>query len=573
MKGGTPLTVNRLESTLPAGSTAAEVGTLDRGLERAARSDGGLTFIDAQLAESFFSYADMLDRAERTAAALRERECEPGDRVCLLGSTTPDLLATLFASWRAGLVPTIAPLPRGSDLGPWFDALRERMHASGSRLLLAPEAFEHALRDKLPSAPIVAFEQLQSAARLDEPLPASPADTAYLQFTSGSTGRSRAVALGHAQILWNVFGAVTDCLELTPEDVRVTWLPLYHDFGLVMLLSAVFTAAPLIVAPPEEFLRRPGLWMDACSRYRAAVTGGPNSAFALATRDLELNPRELDLSSLRIVLNGSEPIDAATMRGFERAASRHGLPENATCPSYGMAEATLAVTAVRPDQPVRVFAVDSAELTDRRRARLVDGDAGDARQLVGCGTPDPASEVRILDDGGDELPPWQVGEIVVRGPSVMVGYDGDDEATAGVLRDGWLHTGDLGFVTDDGELVPCGRIKDMVIVGGRNLYPEEFELLSERVEGVRRGNTIAFSLPDTERMVLVAETKVDADAAAELAARVLRTLRGQLDSAPMDVVVVPAGTLPKTSSGKRQRAACRELFLADDLPALARASA
>jgi fatty-acyl-CoA synthase len=565
--------VKRFDSTIPAGSSAADVGTLDRGLELAAESDGGLTFIDAQLNESFVSYKEMLERAERVAGALRERDCNPGDRLCLLGSTTPDLLATLFGSWRAGLVPTIAPLPRGSDLGPWFDALRERMRASGSRLLLAPEAFDHALRDKLPSAPIVAFERLRSAERIDTPAEAAPGDLAYLQFTSGSTGRSRAVALGHGQILWNVFGAVTDCLELTGEDVRVTWLPLYHDFGLVMLLSAVFTAAPLIVAPPEEFLRRPGSWMDACAHYGAAVTGGPNSAYGLATRDLELNPRELDLSSLRIVLNGSEPIDSATMRGFERAASRYGLPPNATCPSYGMAEVTLAVTAVRPDQPVRVLTVDSADLSDRRRARLVDAGTEGSRELVGCGTPDPASEVRILDDGGDELPPWRVGEIVVRGPSVMIGYDGDDAATAEVLRDGWLHTGDLGFVTDDGELVPCGRIKDMVIVGGRNLYPEEFELLSERVDGVRRGNTIAFSLPDTERMVLVAETKLDGDAAADLAARVLRSLRGQLESAPMDVVVVPAGTLPKTSSGKRQRAACRELFLADELPALAKARA
>jgi fatty-acyl-CoA synthase len=555
-------------------NAAAEVTTLERGLERAASSDAGITFIDSHLSESYVGYAEMLERAERVAAGLRAAGCAPGERVCLLGSTTPDLLAALFGAWRAGLVPTVAPLPRGADLGPWFEALRERMRASGSKALLAPEAFEHAIREKLPSAPIVAFERLTAhPERIAEALDVKPTDLAFLQFTSGSTGSSRAVALGHSQILWNVFGDITECLELTPSDIRVTWLPLYHDFGLIWLLSAVFTGAPLIVEPPEEFLRRPGSWMDACSRYRAAATGGPNSAFGLATRDLKLNPRELDLSNLRIVLNGSEPVDVQTMRGFERAAEPHGLPANASCPSYGMAEVTLAVTAVRPTQPVRVYTVDSAELSDARRARFVDEGSDGARELVGCGPPDEATEIRIVDEQGAQLPPWQVGEVLVRGPSVMIGYYGDEAGTSQVLREGWLHTGDLGFMSDDGELVPCGRLKDMIIVGGRNLYPEEFELLSERVEGVRRGNTIAFSIPGEERMVVVAETRLEADDAADLAARLLRSLRAQLDGAPIEAVVVPSGTLPKTSSGKRQRRACREQFLAGELPALGRARA
>jgi fatty-acyl-CoA synthase len=557
----------------PERAAAETVKRLPEGLELGAARGAGLTLVDAQLNETPVSYASLRDDAERVAAALREHGLKPGDRVSLVGSTSLQLLQALFGAWRAGLVPSIGTLPRNpAQLDVWLEGLATRSRFVEARAVLSAEAFSGLLGDRGIAPLTLTVEQLAAHGHgIDEPIGGAPDDVAYLQFTSGSTGASRAVALTHLQILSNVFDAVTRFLVLRGEDVRVSWLPLYHDFGLIWLLSAVCVGAPMVLQPPEEFLRRPGSWMDACSRYGAAATGGPNQAFGLATRDLRWNPRELDLERLRIVLNGSEPIDVGTVEGFLAEARRHGLPANASCPSYGLAEATLAVSSVRPEAPVRTFTVDRDELADRRVARLVEGEGDRVRKLVGCGYTPEVTDLRVVDDDGADLPPWRVGEILVRGPSVMAGYWGDEEATAAVVRDGWLHTGDLGFLTDDGEIVPCGRIKDMIIVAGRNVYPEECELVAEHVDGVRRGNTIAFSLSESERMVVVAETKLPPEEVDGLAERVHGALRSALEGVPAEVVVVPAGTLPKTSSGKRQRRACRDQYAAGELPALANA--
>jgi fatty-acyl-CoA synthase len=344
----------------------------------------------------------------------------------------------------------------------------------------------------------------------------------------------------------------------------VSWLPLYHDMGILMVIAAVADRGDLLLAPTEDFVWRPGFWMDAVSRFRATVTVGPNQAYGLAARDLRMRPRELDLSRLRVAGNGAEPVDARVLADFAEQAGRYGMLAEALCPMYGLAEATLAVTIGTPGLRWREVWVSRELLESERVVKLADAGAPGARRLVPCGPPVPGVEVRI--DGPDE-----VGEILVRSPSLMAGYWRDAPATAAVLRDGWLHTGDLGFLLD-GELVVCGRAKDMIVVGGRNLYPEDYEQLVTLHTGVRRGNVIAFGLTDVERMVVVAETAFATDRAAQLAADVMHMLTQELSHAPKEVIMVRPGTLPKTSSGKVQRGRCRDRYLAGDLHPVATAA-
>jgi fatty-acyl-CoA synthase len=279
-----------------------------------------------------------------------------------------------------------------------------------------------------------------------------------------------------------------------------------------------------------------------------------------------LNPRELDLSPLELALNGSEPVDAATMDRFAEAAGRYGMPATAGAAAYGLAECTLAVACTRRWDPLQSVTVMRDGLGEQGSVvRTAEPGAPGARRLVTCGRSDDATEIQILDASGKPLPPWHVGEIVVRGPSVMLGYWGDDEATSHALRAGRLHTGDLGFVTDELELVPCGRIKDMIIVAGRNLYPEDYEFVAEGVNGVRKGNAVAFSLPGSEHMVLVVETRLESDDASRLLGELGDSLSAEFDVAPSEILAVAPGTVPKTSSGKRERQRCRELYLAGEL--------
>jgi len=532
--------------------------TLASALDRLETSGRGITFVDAQLSEEYLAYSRLASGARRMVGTLQDAGVEPGDRVCVLGTTSPRLVTALFAAWRLGAVPVVLSLPRRvNELREFADEVARRVEASGARLLLA----ENALSGAAPSTVRTLALEEASAGDLvpvDAPAPA-PEDLAYLQFTSGSTSQPKAAALTHRQLLASIV-ATAMALSLEPEDTRVSWLPLYHDMGLIWLVASVVMGSPTVLASPEQFLTRPGMWLDAISRYRGAATVAPNFAYAMAARDLALNPRPLDLSSLRIAVNGAEAVDYDTIQQFLKRAAAYGLSHHALCPAYGLAEATLAVAITRPEEAAHALQVDPVHL---EAGHVVPSDGG--RTLVSCGRPIPGTEIVIVDDKGCRLSEQHVGEILVRSPTVMSGYWRDEKATADALDgDGWLRTGDLGFLTDVGELVVCGRLKDMVIVGGRNLYPEDYEFWAERVNGVRRGNVIAFALSEHERVIVALEPATEDDSE-QLAASVLDALRHRLDRDPDKVVVVRRGSLPKTSSGKRQRNRCRQRYLAGQL--------
>jgi fatty-acyl-CoA synthase len=526
--------------------------------------------VDRDLNEHSRSYQELIDGAAAGANMLRDLGVTPGDRVCLLSSTSLSLVNGLLATWWAGAVPVILALPRRQDELPQFlEDMRQRVAHVDARLVIVMDQFADALPPEEDGPKIIALGLLETASHDSLLAPSGqPEGLAYLQFTSGTTARSRAVALTHRQVLAQIASmAMVTSGEI--DDVVMHWLPLFHDMGLILTLGAIAYGARVVLLPPEEFLARPGAWMDSISRFGGTFTVAPNFAYGLAGRDLQARPRDLELSQLRIAGNGAEPIDADTMYAFADTAARYGFKREAICPMYGLAEATLAVATSRPGQAVREVWVSREQLEDHGVVEEVPADSDGARRLVACGPPVPRTEIMVIDKAGQELPADRVGEILVRSPSVMSNYWQDPVATREAIdKAGWLHTGDLGFVAH-GELVVCGRIKDMIVVGGRNLYPEDYEQCAVAVEGVRRGNVIAFGVPDQERMVVVAETRAVDGEGMTVAKETMLALTRRLSHAPQEVVLVPPGTLPKTSSGKPQRGVCRQQYLDGQLPAVA----
>jgi fatty-acyl-CoA synthase len=550
---------------------ALGVSTIPQALERAARTANGITVLDRDLGECRRSYVELEDAARRAAGGLRANGVGPGDPVCLLSSTSLELLVALFGVWRAGAIPSVLALPRRTDLETYLEDVAGRIDAAGAKLLLVADEL---LSPDLPldrvSAPTAGLRELADAAPIDEPTPSDPGAIALLQFTSGTTAGSRAVTLTHRHILTNIVAAVHQLGADKPETVIVSWLPLFHDMGLIgMLLGSVSSTCPFYVLPPEEFMARPGSWMDAMSRYHGTTSAAPNFGYGLAARDLRLRPRKLDLSSLTGAGSGAEAIDHDTVESFTREAGKYGFRPEHFCPMYGRAENTLAVSGKPPGDDVITSWVRRDEL--EKEGVVAETRAGDpdARALVSNGPALPGVEIAILDEDGRRLGPGRVGEICVGGPAVMAGYWRNEEKTAEAIRDGLLHTGDLGYLDARGELFVTGRIKDIIIVGGRNLAAEDYEFWAERVDGVRRGNAIAFAVPDREQVVVVAETAAPAGEADAVARSVMETLRDRLPRGPEEVVLVLPGTLPKTSSGKRKRSVCREQYASGTLQTVA----
>ncbi len=546
------------------GVTVAEV------LELAATTSRGITVVNRQLDQTPLPYALLAAGARRVARGLARAGVGKGDRVAIASSTSPGFLLSLFGAWRGGAVPVVLPLPhRVSDLPEFVAEINRRLDHVDARCLVVADAFGDFVSGRITGGrPVLTCGEL--AAEREEitgPPPAGPDDLAYLQFTSGTTGLPRAVALTHRQMLTN---AAVCCERLGLErdrSVHVSWLPLYHDMGLISVLSGMAYRITLVLQPPEDFLARPDSWVDALSRFRATSTVAPNFAYGLAGQGMRLRPRDLDLSALEVCGDGAEPIRAANLEQFMEAGAVHGLRPEAMTPMYGLAEATLAVAMGVKGRPLEWDHVSREGLQAGAAARPVPAGAPGARALAVCGPPVPGVQVEIRDEDGKPLEHRRVGEIWVRSPSLMQGYWEDPEATAAVLGDGWLRTGDLGYRTPEG-LVVCGRVKDMIIVAGRNLYPEDYEHVAAKVEGVRPV-CAAFALPDTERMVVAFEAAKGFDNHAEIAAVVMKRLREQLGHAPDAVVALKKGAIPRTSSGKVQRGLCRERYLSGQLPVMA----
>jgi len=392
-----------------------------------------------------------------------------------------------------------------------------------------------------------------------------PEALAILQYTSGSTSDPKGVMLPHRCVTANLDGIVTGA-GLTIDDVGVSWLPLYHDMGLIGLLATPMTTGmDLVLAAPQDFLAAPGRWMEWMSAFGGTATAGPNFSYVLAGRALR-RLQDLDLGRWSLALNGAEPVDPASVEGFAAAAAAHGLSRGSVFPAFGMAEATLGVTFPPRGRGLVVDSVDRRVLESDQYAAAVAPDHRDVRHLAKLGRPLSGLQVRICDRaGGSPMREREVGEIEIRGTSVTPGYYRHPEATAAALHQGWLRTGDLGYLVD-GELVVCGRIKDVIILGGRNVYPQDVERAVADVTGVRAGNVIAFGTEGKrgrESLVVVAESK--GDQLEGIRAAVRSAVYNAVGIPPEDVVLVRPGSLPKTSSGKLQRSLCRDRYFGAEL--------
>ena len=537
-------------------------------IEHAAKGDGRITFVTGSEPVTK-SWGQLHEEARAMAAGLQARGVAHGHHVAILGPTTALLVTSIQAVWLAGATPVILPLPmRLASLEEFTAATKARIAGADCVAVLIDSDLAPFVEPEPGDPPLYSLDDLdpevdgRSADEFIRP-DYDEDDLFVLQFTSGSTSEPKGVMLPNHAVAANL-DAIIEAAEVDPEtDVMVSWLPLYHDMGLVGFCILPMSAGiDLVLGAPQDFLASPGRWMEWISTYGGTATAGPNFSYVLATRALRRSDTQLDLSRLRIALNGAEPVDPASVRAFVDAGERHGLRSGAPFPAFGMAEVAIAGCFPKPMTGLVTDTVDSNALESEHRAVPVDADHDNAREIVLLGRPVPGLEFRIVDPGsGAELGEREVGELQIAGTSVMAGYYKRPDVDAVALEGGWLHTGDLAYMVD-GQMAMCGRIKDVIIVGGRNVYPQDIERVVGTIDGIRAGNVIAFGVEGRqgkERIVVVAETRAD-DLDRVRAEATSRSLEA-VGIPCKDVVLVNPTTLPKTSSGKLQRALCKQNYL------------
>jgi acyl-CoA synthetase (AMP-forming)/AMP-acid ligase II len=572
-------------------------------------------------------FGPLRQESERVAGLLQELGVRPGDRVLIMLPTGRPILQALFGAWLAGAVtvPTYPPflLPAGllralgvaratrayvparwaidrllrrpparrwrqgkgvgRPLLPVLEGLQrltryvdQQVHicqTSRPRVVIAERDFGPVCQTAarfLPEAPafVAASDLLRSTAPFRAPS-LDAAATALIQFTSGSTGLQKGVVLSHRAILANI-RAFGEGVQPRIDDKVVSWLPLYHDMGLIgTTLGTLALGIPTYLMSPTDFTRDPIRWIWAIHQFRATISVGNNAAIGRLARMCRISPRRfehhptyghgdrLDLSCLRVLMNGSEPVTVQAMETFQREFGQFGLRREAMSPVYGLAEMALAVSFPDLAAPYSVF---------RQRGE----------EWVSVGRPLKGFEIQIVDAAGNQLPAGRRGEVIIAGPSLMDGYFGDPEATAQVIRERhgqrWLHTGDEGMIDSAGELYITGRLKETVIKGGRNYAPAHLEEVIEAVDGVRPGRSVVFGLTDarsgTQRVVAVVELR-DPTCPEPLRDALVREIRSRVDEVYRpaggtvldQVLLVVPGSLSKTTSGKRMRLDARRRFL------------
>ncbi|MFY0528307.1 fatty acyl-AMP ligase [Archangium gephyra] len=545
--------------------------TLNEALAAAARTPLGLVFVDAGERETPLSWAQVYGRARRFAAGLKRLGVAPGERVALLLPTSPGFMDAFFGALLAGAVPVpLYPPVRLGRLEEYHRSTARMLEVSAAAVVLTDAKVRLLLGESVAAArPRLGCHTVEEVAREEGDLAvrASPESLALIQFSSGSTVDPKPVALRQSHLVAQL--AALEAELPPPRDrapVGVSWLPLYHDMGLIgCLLSAVYYPGSMVLIPPEVFLARPALWLRALSRHRGFVSPAPNFAYGLCLKRVKDADMEgVDLSGWTHALNGAEPVSVETLRLFSERFARWGFQAGSLRPVYGLSEASLAVTFPPAGRGPRALNVDARVLATERR--VVDG----SREVVSVGRPVPGFEVEVRDELGHVLEERRVGRVFARGPSVMAGYVGHPEATARALdAAGWLDTGDLGFQAD-GELFLTGRAKDLVIIRGANHAPQEFEECLEAVEGLRTGCAVALGFTpegeNDEALLLLAEHAPGAGVEG-LEERIREAVLASTGVKAHTVRVLEPGTLPRTSSGKLRRSEALRRYLAGELTA------
>jgi 1-acyl-sn-glycerol-3-phosphate acyltransferase len=517
------------------------------------------------------TYRQLADSARSLATGLVAQDVVPGDRVALMLPTSLEFFTAFFGILYAGATPVpIYPPARLSQLEEHMLRQAGILNNAGVRILITvPQALRLGtlLRGQVSSLNQVASvsDLIARSGSCELPATTDPDATAFIQYTSGSTGNPKGVVLSHANLLANIraLGVATDA---SSKDVFVSWLPLYHDLGLIGgWLGSLYFAASFYVMSPLSFLRRPETWLWAIHRYRATLSAAPNFAFELCLGKIEdADIQGLDLASLRIVANGAEPVSAQTIRRFAKRFQQYKFRPETMSPGYGLAENTVVLTFPPLGRGPLIDRVNRDALSRRGTAQPAqDNDAG-AVEIVSCGRPLPGHEVRIVDETGRECEERQEGRLEFRGPSATSGYFRDEAKTQELLHGGWLDSGDQAYMAG-GEVFVTGRIKDIIIRAGRHIYPHEIEEAVGEIPGILKTGVAVFGISDpasgTERTVILAETmELDPALRSMLQAKAREAATGILGAPPDEVVLAPPQTVPKTSSGKIRRSAARELY-------------
>ncbi len=559
-------------------SSPTQMRTVVQALEDAASSSRtGYRFIEeGNEAEPFYTYSGVERATARYGGAMQAMGVQKGERVALVLPDNQDFVFAFLGALRIGAVPVPIYPPAGlRKLGGYLDNTLHIVKKSGARLLFTDADIKKLLGTVHAGAPdlqkVVGIEAVRSSKEQLRPVKVGLDDTCFLQFTSGSTSAPKGVVVSHGNIAANVHAFMKAGLAVEDAvDTGVSWLPLYHDMGLIgFVLGPLFHRNTITYLPPLLFLKRPARWLETMSRLRASISFGPNFAYALCVKRVREKDMEgLDLSSWRAAGCGAEPIRAANLEAFADKFAAVGFNRRALLPCYGMAEATLAISFDGLGDGVRVDWVDGDELAGEGRATPVAKGAPGALEIVNCGRVFEGHDVQVFHpedgDSAHPLPERAVGELRVRGPSVTEGYFNEPELTREAFAGGWLRTGDIGYLAD-GDIFICGRSKELIIVNGRNYYPQDLEWEASKVAGVRKGNVIAFGtrkpLNDRERVVIAFETnEADSPRRDELASEVRKAVRSATGLTIDDVVPLAAGVLPKTSSGKLKRNETRYLY-------------
>jgi len=554
----------------------ADFNTLAQALEYASHGDTGYNFYDGRgKLYCRLPYAELYQQAHATAQRLRSLGLPRASRMVLVAETCPDFVRFFYACQMAGLTPV--PVPAAVHLGgreAYIRQLRRLVQSSTPMLAMAPPDYLDMLRCACEGLPVGHIGNADCFDRLpacNEPLqPSQQDELAYLQYTSGSTQFPRGVMITQSAVMHNLNGILEHGLAMGATDRCVSWLPFYHDMGLVgLLLAPMATQRSVDYIGTRDFAMRPRLWLNIMSQTGGTVSFSPPFGYELCARRVrESDIERLDLSAWRVAGVGAETIRPSSLQNFATALQPAGFNADAFLACYGMAEVSLAISFAPLGRTVVVDSVNADHLGQHQIAQPVAGQRSDSdstrvNHFVRCGHALPGMDVQIRDGDGKVLPERHCGTIFVRGPSLMTGYLDQPEITAAVLLDGWLNTGDMGYMVDD-EIIVTGRQKDMIIINGRNIWPQDLEYIAERQPEIRPEDASAFAVIEddaNEVAVMVVQCR-QADPAVrnDLAQRLRAAVHAEM-GIECRIDLVPPHTLPRTSSGKLSRSGAKQDYL------------
>lgn len=562
---------------MPIGKAALspeEATSLDEVLRRYAMGEPRRPHIFLQTDEGdeeVITYGKLFETASQVANGLLERGLKRGETVAIMLPTGREFFSVFFGVLLAGgIVVPIYPPYKADRIEEYATRQARILRNASIRFLVTFQKVETLggiLRPFIPTLKeVMTVEKLSSSHSPPPILPNQGWEAALIQYTSGSTSDPKGVLLAHENILSNI-QAIGKGGQISPLDIAVSWLPLYHDMGLIgSWLCCLYFGIPITILSPFSFLNRPERWLWAIHYHRATISAAPNFAYELCLRRIEAKAIEgLDLSSWRLAFNGAEAINPDTLARFVDRFAPYGFRENAFFPVFGLAEVSVALTFPPVGRPPLIDRISRDGFQTHQRAEPAPSSDLNPLKFVSCGVPLPGHEIRIVDSQGKELGEREIGSLHFRGPSAMKGYFQSPKATQAVFHEGWWDTGDLAYRAG-GEFFITGREKDVIIKAGRNIYPQEIEEIASEVPGIRRGCVAAFGVSEqrlgTERVVVVAETReTEQNQRDKISSQVVERVSEKIGIPPDVVLLIPPGAIPKTSSGKLRRASCRDSYL------------